>query len=80
MSEIEQPAIYQRYLPGYEPHSIQVKKGREDLGHVPLRGQIVSTSDDGTFVIEANGKQVASLESSACQNLRPRQPMCPRRR
>jgi hypothetical protein len=58
MSEIQAPKNCGLYLPGHSPHWIQTRKGWEDKVNVPLPGRLLSTSDDGTVVIEVDGEQL----------------------
>ena len=58
MSKIRPPKNCGSYLPGHMPHWIQARKGWEDRVNLPLPGRLVSTSDDGTVIIEVDGEQL----------------------
>jgi hypothetical protein len=58
MSEIRQPKMCGLFKSGHMPHWIQARKGWEDEVNVPVPGRLLSTSDDGTVVIEVDGEQL----------------------
>lgn len=58
MSKIQPRKNCHLFLPGHRVHWIQARKSWEDDINLPLPGRLVSTSEDGSVVIEVNGRQL----------------------